>query len=210
MIGLIFIGIGLVYLVIVIAAPVICVRIAKNAKFGTAGVLLAGIGGFLLVTAPIFWDWVPTVMTHSAYCKKDAGVFVYKTVEQWKQANPGVAETLTYKELSDERPIQGGTRYFTNQRIAWDVKNAKKEWGIDQREESVVDLKTGQVLVLYRDYSTGVNGSMVGGSGGGFRDWKIWMSYHSCEPGDPDPSKWINIKKFNAIERQFKKLGRKQ
>jgi len=48
---------------------------------------------------------------------------------------------------------------------------------------------------------------MVGGGGGGLRDWKLWMRYRTCEPGDPDPSKWINGKKFDAIRSTIYSFG---
>lgn len=207
MIGLIFIGIVLVYLAIVVAAPIIGARFAKNAEMGTTGIWLVGIGGFLLVTVPIFWDWAPTVMTWKQLCNKDAGFFVYKTPEQWKQENPGVAETLTYKSLSDEIKLQDGTRYLRNQRIAWDTRNMQEAWGVWQRHETVVDLKTGQVLALYRNYSTGVSGSLVGGAGGGLRAWKLWMARHTCEA---DSTKEPNLNGFSNMMVVFSKMGSKQ
>ena len=208
MIGLIFLTIIFVYLIIVVAAPVIAIRIARRAKLGKRGVWLAGIGGFLLVTAPIFWDWAPTVMAHSAYCKKDAGVIVYKTVEQWKLENPGVAETLTYKEWgTKDEPIAGGTRYFLNQRIAWETRNLKEKWGIWRREEVIVDRKDGVTLARYRNYSTAVNGSFVGSSGGGLRDWKLWMSYRTCEA---DQQKEPVFNGFSKLMVDFKKIGNKE
>ncbi|MEO8384985.1 MAG: hypothetical protein ABI583_07080 [Betaproteobacteria bacterium] len=196
----------MVYLAIVIAAPKVAMRTARATNATPLMVKLAGIGGFLLVTLPLFWDWVPTVMAHSAYCKKDAGVFVYKTVEQWKNENPGVAEGLTESDAKTI-PIENGRRHLLNQRIAWDIRDIKQSWGNWQREEAVVDLKDGAVLALYRNYSTAVNGSLVGGTGGGLRDWKLWMSHRTCEA---DEQKEPGLNKFSNLMGAFSRLGFKQ
>jgi hypothetical protein len=207
MIGLIFLGIIVVYLIIVIAAPFIGRHIAKAFNAPPAVMKWAGLAGFLAVTLPVFWDWIPTVMTHTALCKKDAGVFVYKTVEQWKIENPGVAETLTYKDWgTKDEPIADGRRYLLNQRIAWETRNLKEPWGNWRREEAIVDQRDGAVLARYRNYSTAVSGSLVGGSGGGLRDWKLWMSYRTCEKDEQNEPLFNG---FSKLTIDFKKIGNK-
>jgi len=83
--------IGLAFMVVVPLAIVYAKRTAGS-KWRW------GVGAFLLVFLPIFWDWLPTVATHQYYCAKDSGFWVYKTLEQWKDENPGVMETLVYNK----------------------------------------------------------------------------------------------------------------
>lgn len=56
----------------------------------------------------VFWDFIPTLVTHKYYCSNEAGFWVYKTPEQWKLENPGVAETLSNipskQYLTSEKP----------------------------------------------------------------------------------------------------------
>lgn len=209
MIGLIFLAIIGLYLMVVISAPFVGVRIAKVFNAPPGAVRLSALAAFLAVTLPIFWDWIPTVVAHNHYCKRDAGVFIYKTVEQWKAENPGVAKALSADYKKDSQDIDGGRRYFINERHVWDVKNRRHSWGIREREDSIVDLKANEVLALHRDYSTGVTASLVGGNEG-LRAWKLWMNYGSCEPGDPDPSKRHIEKKFRAALTGFEMVGEKK
>jgi len=55
---------------------------------------LGAMIGFLIVYLPVFWDWLPTVALHQYYCSKESGFWIYKTLNQWKDENPGVIENL--------------------------------------------------------------------------------------------------------------------
>jgi len=207
MIGLILLAIVGIYIFAVVVATKIAMRLARGRGASQKVVRLAGIGGFLLFTLPIFWDWIPTVAAHRYYCAKDSGFFLNKSPEQWMKENPGAAEKLTSKITEPDQVIERGKKIFINKQFAWTRKNDTLVWGINQREDAIVDRATGEPLALWRDYSTGVYGSMVGGGGGGLRDRKLWMRYRTCEPGDPDPSKWINGKKFDAIRSAIYSFG---
>ncbi|TLS65382.1 hypothetical protein FEF65_13030 [Mariprofundus erugo] len=54
----------LIVLVILVAVP-LAVRHAKKRGYNKWA---WGIGAFLLIFLPIFWDWVPTVLVHKYYC----------------------------------------------------------------------------------------------------------------------------------------------
>ena len=207
MVGLVFLAIIGVYLLTVLGVTLAAIYIARRYQARPLIRGLAGLGGFLLVTLPIFWDWAPVVAAHNHYCAKDAGFFLYKSPEQWMKENPGVAETLASKVAEPDEEIENGKKIFINKQFAWTMKNATLTWGIHQREQAVVDRATGEPIALWRDYDTGVYGSLVGGGGGGLRDWKLWMRYRTCEPGDSDPSTWIEKKKFNAIRSAIYSLG---
>ena len=209
MIGLIFLAIIVGYYLLAVAVTRFAFRGA--ARLGLSPLLqkLFGLGGFLLVVLPVFWDFVPTVVTWRSYCNQDAGLKVYKTVEQWKQENPGVAETLTYSDrISDLETFEGGDRYLLNQRFSWETRRKiPKAWGIHQSDETLIDRQTMQVIAHYRNYSTAVYGSMTGGAVRGLRDWKLWMARNTCEA---DEQRRPQYNAFGKLTTEFKQIGTKQ
>jgi len=74
----------------------------KNAK----SPMLWGWGAALVLYLIPFWDLLPTIVANGYNCKNNAGFFVYKTVEQWKQQNPGVMETLSMAHLPEQYRIE--------------------------------------------------------------------------------------------------------
>ncbi len=96
-----------------------------------------GIGAFLLVYLPIFWDWIPTVAVHQFYCAKDSGFWVCKTLEQWKAENPGVMEGLVTQRVWSR---QRGT----------DMRNNISTSSVNQRF-NYVNKKVGHLYLMYGD-----------------------------------------------------------
>lgn len=139
--------------------------------------------GFLIVYLPVFWDWLPTVVAHKYYCEKEAGFWVYKTVEQWKAENPGVMEVLVANKGAPSTRngdmVNFADTHFLNQRINWVVKHNGQylinRW---RHQQDVVDTKTGEVLAAYIDFSTAQQQRQAGWSG-----WKFWLENGHCENG---------------------------
>lgn len=136
-----------------------------------------GIGAFLLVYLPIFWDWIPTVATHQYYCAKDSGFWVYKTLDQWKAENPGVMEGLVYNKGAPSTR-QGDMDTFTdtyllNQRISFIVQQLRVfPWlPVYRIEETVADVQGNDVLA--RDTTFG-SYDRIGSS------LKFWMRIERC------------------------------
>lgn len=100
MIGLIILVIGVIYLAALVVVSRSAYRLAKNKGLSKTKCRLAAAGGFLVIYLPVFWDHIPTLLAHNYYCSSEAGLWVYKTPEQWKKENQGAAETLTDSELS--------------------------------------------------------------------------------------------------------------
>jgi hypothetical protein len=156
-------------------------RSAKRWGFGAA------IGLYLLV----FWDQIPTFLLHHYYCATESGVWVYKTPEQWKAENPGVAETLTWKDLSDE---------FRNETHSWFVLNERFHWVMTGKSNpifpvwrplhTIVDVKTGDVVVKKISVNSGYPGS----------DWNIRKALVGCEICQPD---W---RVFDEYQIKFKQI----
>ena len=133
----------------------------------------AGFVMYLLV----FWDHIPTLVAHQYYCKTEAGFTVYKTLDEWKRENPGVAETLTYEDKVKSQKKDNQTIYYMNERFDFVVISTPELLSIKHRKRQVVDKSNGEVLAEYVDYS----------SGGGFQnannlmDYKLWLASGSCE-----------------------------
>ncbi|MBV2090538.1 MAG: hypothetical protein KUF72_06580 [Candidatus Thiodiazotropha sp. (ex Ctena orbiculata)] len=115
--------IGLVvYLIISIAMIYFGIRYArKKGKPGWKGVQLAAIAMYLIV----LWDFIHFHIAHKYYCATEGGFTVYKTLEEWKMENPGVADILTYKRSSDYEKSDNKERYILNQRFVWDITTEK-------------------------------------------------------------------------------------
>lgn len=141
-----------------------------------------GIGAFLLVYLPIFWDWIPTVVAHKYYCEKDSGFWVYKTLEQWKAENPGVMETLTTQRVRPHQHVGDMRNYVStstvNQRFDYvNKKSGPFLFGVWQHNQEIIDSKTGTVLARQVDFSTG-NGNV-----GGEPELKFWVHSDNCFGG---------------------------
>lgn len=165
-----------------------------------------GWGAALVMYLIPFWDWLPTVATHQYYCAKDAGFWVYKTLDQWKAENPGVME-----ELVDNSPSPYGSPNWPTE--AWrgkEVTSINQRFGMlyknhfTSSEESefflhvwrwqneLVDKKTGEVLARRVDFSTG-NGHI-----GGEPELRLWLHSDGCIGGRD------NAIKFGEFLKQFR------
>lgn len=175
-----------------VSALVIWLSARWAKKRGRRGWVWGGVAAFAMYNL-VFWDWIPTVVTHQYYCAKDSGFWVYKPLDQWKAENPGVIEALVAnKSASSTR--QGDMEnsidtYFLNQRFNWIVKkNGPLPVNRWRREQELVDTKTGEVLARYVDFSTG-NGNI-----GGELELRFWLHRDYCNGGARNDS----------LMRQFK------
>jgi hypothetical protein len=135
-----------------------------------------GWGAALVMWLIPFWDWIPTMVMHQYYCATEAGFWVYKTPEQWKQENPGVMETLV--AFNDGRSSHGA--YMLNPRFNWAIKKDGPQWFNRWRwEQEIVDTKTNDVLARYVDFSTG-----SGSIGGPPQLLKFWLQNDHCGTGE--------------------------
>lgn len=188
--GVVIFGAIALYLIVSLVVVVLAARAAKKRgrspwRWGGAAALVM----YLLV----FWDHVPTILVHKYYCEKEAGFWVYKTLDQWKVENPGVVDTLV--AYSDGRSAQGA--YVLNQRFNWAVKKigplSFNRW---RWQHDVVDSKSGEVLVRYVDFSTG-NGNI-----GGEPPLRFWLQSEYCDGGES------NYGKFLLVKRAFQWAGK--
>jgi hypothetical protein len=91
MFGLAILFVFVIYLLISIGIVWLAIKWAQSNdirgwKWGVP------VGVFMFMT--VFWDLIPVYAVHAYQCKNNAGFSIYKTLDEWKQENPGVIETL--------------------------------------------------------------------------------------------------------------------
>lgn len=154
----------------------------RHARLWGKSTRLWGWGAAFLMYSLVFWDWIPTIATHKYYCATKSGFWIYKTLNQWKKENPGLAEKL---EVTRGKPPEriGDMENYTdthnlNPRFKWVVKKTGplliNRW---QWEKEVIDNKTNEVLARYIDFSTG-NGNV-----GGEMPLRFWLQRDHCSEG---------------------------
>ena len=150
-------------------------------------------GMFLLVYLPVFWDWIPTIVMHQYYCATDAGFWVYKSVEQWEEENPGVMDTLVNNKGAPERTALFNNghgekhSFFVNKRfnfvvIQQDVSNLLP---IIRTEWTVIDVELNETLARYVDFGTGNSVKATIGPPGPL---KFWNAVPNCTNGSRNKS----------------------
>lgn len=132
----------------------------------------------LLVYLPVFWDFVPTVVLQCYYCATQGGFTQYKTLDEWKQENPGVSETLVPSKGTEFTEQGKTTKYVMNQRFTWEWTIVPHPFHIREEINQIVDTKTGFVMAKYVDFDTDI-GSVETGIRD-FRDYKFWLKIDSC------------------------------
>jgi len=181
MTGIVGIPAVLLYLLLAIVVVYLAIRYAR--KSGRSAKRW-GWGAVLVMYLIPFWDWLPTVATHHYYCSKDAGFWVYKTVDQWKAENPGVMEMLVANKGAPSKTTYSGngytTTFFLNSRFNWVVEKTgpfpvhRYAW-----QQKLVDSKNGEVLARYVDFSTGENQKFPGEP-----PIKFWLQSKHCSSGE--------------------------
>ncbi|MFH0784979.1 MAG: hypothetical protein V2B20_23905 [Pseudomonadota bacterium] len=150
--------------------------------------IMAGLTMYHLV----FWDFLPTLIVYKYYCATKAGFWVYKTPEQWKEENPGVAETLTWRKMSPDYKAPGLKYGFRlNERIVWSNKATESSFvSVGLSEDLIVDLKNNETLIKRITVGSGRAGNEI---------TRFWTHFGPCY----QDSKGL----FGRYETAFKKIG---
>ncbi|SRR5579885_201205 len=174
MIGLMIIGAFLLYLLVSLGVVLAARNWARRTgRSPTRWGWTAAIGMYLLV----FWDWIPTVLAHKYYCATQAGFFVYKTLEQWKQENPGVAHTLSkYGDGRSYDVTPTEIVFPLNQRISWHHKVSKVFLEVGRYEDVLYDDMTGERLATKVDFESG----RCSGAPKSLKDFRFWIVNCGC------------------------------
>ena len=107
---------------LLISMGVVMWAISHAKKHGKSAIRWGASAALVMFLIPC-WDWIPTVVAHKYYCEKEAGFWVYKTLDQWKAENPGGMETLVANK-GEPSSRQGDMvnytdTYLVNQRFIW-------------------------------------------------------------------------------------------
>ncbi len=199
MLGLLYFGALLLYLLAAVLLAWLGTRLAR--RFGLAG-WKGGLPIFLAVILLVFWDWLPMEIMFRYDCSNYAGFTQYKTLAQWKEENPGVAETLQPSKGVNSTREGNRERYVLNKRFAWDIIRTNHPLHIQEREERIVDRKTDEVLARYVDFNTDIPPIALGVKSPGA--YKVWMMKRSCESSDR-PKQIM----FNGYQQSTQSLGSK-
>jgi hypothetical protein len=201
-IGLIILVVGIIYFMLLVWATRASYRWAKGKGFSKVRRYATAFGGFLVVYLPVFWDAIPTFVANRYFCVTEAGFTVFTTIEQWKAANPGVAERLTWRQMSSHEVLPDGTwRYLLNERMTWEIKKRRPIPFISTTlyEDLIRDQKTGEILAKRVGVGSGYPNPMVGGN-----DWrgvKSWLEIGRCSP---------MLIEFGRFQTAAKQMGEKR
>jgi hypothetical protein len=175
-------------LYVLISFGVVALAVSYATKRGKSSIRW-GLSAALVMYLIPCWDWIPTVVAHKYYCEKEAGFWVYKTLDQWKAENPGVMEGLVdnspneYPNWPSEnwngREIASINQRFgmlyTNHLHGLESELFLNNW---RWETELVDKKTGGVLARRVDFSMGNEGYI-----GGMHSLKFWLISENCMTG---------------------------
>lgn len=192
---LIFIG---VYLLISLTVVFLVVGWAGRRERNR--LLWGGVAALLMYNL-VFWDWIPTVLAHKNYCENEAGLWIYKTLDQWKEENPGVMETLqTQRVWPSQRDGDIGnysTTLTVNQRFNYlHKKNGPYLLNVWRHEQEIIDVSNGNVLARQIDFSSG-NGNV-----GGEPELKLWIHKNNCTGGRDRAIQFVKyLNQFKGIEK---------
>jgi hypothetical protein len=164
-----------------------------------------GLPAFLAMYLPVFWDHIPTLVIHQYQCMNNAGLTVYKTPEQWKAENPGVAETLIPNENATYHKSDGFSYFILNQRFNWETHYRRLPLGLVREEiNRIVDSSLNEILLEDRDFSTNIRNPFV--KPDGLRDYKLWLDINDCSK-QPNKKKWfVQGKSFYTWKSDFKRI----
>ena len=177
---------------------------AKRSKGKSDAVAFSwAVAAVVALSLPITWDAIPTWMAFEYYSNKEAGNKVFKTLEQWKEENPGVAETLVpygFKDKRGELKNLGNNkfRYPVNDRFAYDSSKVNLFLSVYAVRYEVIDRNNEAVLVRHTGVVSGNSGGLATGGSGW---WAFWLIHKT-----PDA---VSSGFFNYVE-SIKALGAKK
>ena len=143
--------------------------VSKAAAFAFAG--------FLVVYLPVFWNWIPVVLTHRYLCNTDAGFTAYVTPEQWVEQNrshlsPAKAAELETLANSETLP-SGAVRYDILPGLLKREQTDEKwqQYGLNfyRVESRLFDARNNFLLTKRVDYAVGSRD-----------DARLWLRLTGC------------------------------
>jgi len=180
-------------LYLLISIGVVTSAISYASKHGKSALRWALSAALVMFLIP-GWDWIPTVAAHKYYCEKEAGFWVYKTLDQWKAENPGVMANKgapSRGETFDDGHGKTAT-YLLNDRFNWIVtqQDISGLLPIIRTEQKVKDAQKNEVLARYVGFGAG---NSVKNNSGPQGPLKFWLHSGHCSGGEMNKSKLIHF-----------------
>lgn len=175
---------------LLISAGVVAGAVTYAQKHGKSAIRWGASAALVMFLIP-GWDWIPTVAAHKYYCEKEAGFWVYKTLDQWKAENPGVMEGLVANKgapsIRDGDDTNFTDTYFLNPRINKVVQEHRVSSVIHifRHEQDVVDAKNNLLMARYVDFRAGYPSGVAGIAprSAGLAALKFWLVRERCGDG---------------------------
>lgn len=189
----------LFFVLVYVAISVLVVLFARRwARKHGRSPIKAGWLAALVMYLLVAWEQIPTYVLHKYYCATKVGYWVYKTPEQWKAENPGVAETLhatgpgvRWYELAKHR----GIGVILNERFAQEKRvYASPMLPVSVVHYVVIDRSTGEVMARSTHVSSGYGQMALGGN----NSWRFWVGAETC---------WPKESKIGVIETEFQNIN---
>lgn len=149
-------------------------RVARIARQkGRSPIRWGSLIALVLYLIP-FWDWIPTVVMHNYYCKKEAGFWVYKTLDQWRAENPAEFKTLGTKRDMKVIDTKYGKAVEFNQRFMLLSKiEGPLHFNRWKQTSELRDSLNGEILERRVNFSISQERVMEEG-------WKLWLIRDGC------------------------------
>ncbi|PAT38254.1 hypothetical protein [Vandammella animalimorsus] len=159
-----------------------------------------GVIVMLVMWLPVLWDAPLQEMKYRKLCREEAGLTVFKTPEQWDQEHGGLLKTLTPVEgVVSTTLSKGHSRYFLNERFAFDSVSTPIGYRLIERRKEVVDLINGEVMIRFVDFDAGPLHHIPSFG-------RIWLNKPSCRDNKeiPRSSEILSMRsKFSSMESKF-------
>lgn len=133
-------------------------HVVKKTKRYNSSRLYRGITAFFIFNIPLGLFVIPGVFALPYYCENEAGIWLYKTPGQWREENPSIAETLSWKQNSARKVVkpEGGgiiKTYYLNERFDWIVSERPVFLTLTRHVNTIVDRQSKEVLAKKVEFS---------------------------------------------------------
>ncbi|MCL5975327.1 MAG: hypothetical protein M1270_05805 [Gammaproteobacteria bacterium] len=179
----------------------------KHSKEAGGNHVLAGWVAGIIMYSLVLWDFIPTHAMHNYYCVTQSGFTLNKSLDQWKLENPGVSETLTPITKGNRKKTGNLTQIQLNQRFIWEYESIMHPLKINEINNRIVDIQTGEILARYVNFDTSVGNPVVRSDS--IRDFKWWIKVDSCERYGKKDDRGKFSKFMTLIMYQYQKEYRK-
>ncbi|HYD57877.1 MAG TPA: hypothetical protein VEB41_13295 [Burkholderiales bacterium] len=196
--GAVIYGAIALYAFALLALVLSAYRFARRRGFGRKRRVALAVVVFFAGYLPLFWDHIPTVVAHEYYCQKEAGIWVFKTPEQWVTENADALRAIHRADylpgLAD--PQAGVTREKLSSRFSREtVRSRLTLLPLTITRRTILDTHTDVVLARQVSVVTGYGTPALATE---WHDLKFWLSSKSCAPG---------LREFSNLTTQYRDIG---